>query len=296
MLIENLRPGSYRVVARAFTNDLVPSGALQVDFAVARAPFPWTSTALSVLLALALLAMWWGYRQNRRLFGANRQLAATRMQLANETETERRRIARDLHDQTLADLRRLMMLTDQLPANQSNNGHVEPSAFRDEIESISTEIRRICEDLSPSALANVGLAAALEWALTDAVAHQPAEKKFEYEFVCDAGIEERLKLEPTTQIQVYRIVKEALSNICRHSSATRVRLSVTIETNGDLLIELEDNGCGFDVSKPGKVGRGLTNIRSRASLIEARVNWSALPGGGTIFTLRKAVAGFVAFP
>jgi len=99
-----------------------------------------------VLLALALLAMWWGYRQNRNLFGANRQLADTRMQLANETETERRRIARDLHDQTLADLRRLMMLTDQLP--ESKNGHVEPSAFRDEIESISTEIRRICEDLS----------------------------------------------------------------------------------------------------------------------------------------------------
>jgi signal transduction histidine kinase len=296
LLIENLRPGSYRVVARALTNDLIPSDALQFDFAVARAPFPWTSTALSVLLALALVAMWWGYRQNRRLFGANRQLADTRMQLANETETERRRIARDLHDQTLADLRRLMMLTDQLPANGNKNCHVEPSAFRDEIESISTEIRRICEDLSPSALANVGLAAALEWALADAVAHQPSEKKFEYEFVCEVGIEERLRFEPAAQIQVYRIVQEALSNICRHSSATRVRLAVAIETNGALLIELEDNGRGFDFNKPGKVGRGLTNIRSRASLIEASVSWSARPGGGTVFTLRKAVAGFVAFP
>ncbi len=296
LLIENLRHGSYRVVARAFTNDLIPSDALQFDFAVARAPFPWTSTALSVLLALALLAMWWGYRQNRRLFGANRQLADTRMQLANETETERRRIARDLHDQTLADLRRLMMLTDQLPASESKNGHVKPADFRDEIESISTEIRRICEDLSPSALANVGLPAALEWALADSVAHQASEKKFEYEFVADAGIEERLRLEPATQIQVYRMVQEALSNICRHSSATRMRLTVTIETNGDLLIELEDNGCGFAVNKPGKVGRGLTNIRSRASLIEASVEWSARPGGGTIFTLRKAVAGLVVRP
>ena len=111
--------------------------------------------------------------------------------------------------------------------------------------------------------------------------------------MCDAGIEERLRLEPATQIQVYRIVQEALSNICRHSSATRVRLSVTIETNGDLLIELEDNGCGFDVSKLGKIGRGLTNIRSRASLIEAGVNWSARADGGTVFSLRKPVAGFV---
>lgn len=296
LLIENFRPGSYRVVARAFTNDLVPSDALQFDFAVARAPFPWTSTALSVLLALALVAMWWGYRQNRSLFGANRQLADTRMQLANETETERRRIARDLHDQTLADLRRLMMLTDQLPAGENQNGRVEPASLRDEIESISTEIRRICEDLSPSALANVGLAAALEWALVESVAHQPSENKFECEFVCDAGIEERLRLDPATQIQVYRIVQEALSNICRHSLATRVRLAVTIETNGDLLIELEDDGCGFDFNRPGRAGRGLTNIRSRASLIEASVGWSARSDGGTVFTLRKAVAGYVAFP
>jgi len=289
LLIEGLRPGRYRVVARAFTNDLVPSDALQFAFAVARAPFPWTSTGLSVLLALALLAMWWGYRQNRSLFGANRQLANTRMQLANETETERRRIARDLHDQTLADLRRLMMLTDQLPASESKNGHVEPSAFRDEIESISTEIRRICEDLSPSALTNVGLAAALEWALADAVAHQPVEKRFEYEFVCDGAIEERLKLAPAEQIQVYRIVQEALSNICRHSAATRVRLAVAMEATGDMLIELEDNGRGFYADKPGKVGRGLSNIRSRASLIEASVKWSAMPEGGTIFTLRKTL-------
>ena len=217
------------------------------------------------------------------------------MQLANETESERRRIARDLHDQTLADLRRLMMLTDQLPANGSKNGHVAPSDFRGEIESISTEIRRICEDLSPSALANVGLGAALEWALADAVTHQPPGNKFEYEFVCEGGIEEKLKLTPADQIQIYRIVQEAVSNICRHSAATRVKVGVAIDVS-ELLIKVEDNGCGFDASKLAKVGRGLTNIRSRASLIEASVSWSARPGGGTVFTMRKTVAGFVVRP
>jgi len=74
--------------------------------------------------------------------------------------------------------------------------------------------------------------------------------------VCDGGIEERLRLAPAEQIQVYRIVQEALSNICRHSAATRVRLAVTMEATGDMLIELEDNGCGFDADKPGKVGGG----------------------------------------
>ncbi|HJU54286.1 MAG TPA: two-component regulator propeller domain-containing protein, partial [Pyrinomonadaceae bacterium] len=122
--MEDLSPGGYRVTARAFSKDLVPSAPFTFEFAVAGAPFPWTTVSLSVLLALALVALWWGYHQNRRLArtGAtladtNRQLADARMQLANETEAERRRIARDLHDQTLADLRHLLMLTDQLPAN-----------------------------------------------------------------------------------------------------------------------------------------------------------------------------------
>jgi signal transduction histidine kinase/ligand-binding sensor domain-containing protein len=289
LLLDNLRPGHYRVEARAYTRDLVASDPMRFEFTVARAPFPWTSTALSILLMLAIVAMWWAHRQNKRLARTNTALAETRMQLANETETERRRIARDLHDQTLSDLRRLMLLTDQLPpgSRTSSNGHVEPSKIRAEIECVSTEIRRICEDLSPSALENVGLAAALEWALADAVGHQPPEKKFEYEFVSDLGIDERLKLDAATQIQIYRIVQEAISNTCRHSGATHVRLELAIETNGELVIELEDNGRGFDSSKLAKVGRGLTNMRSRASLIEASVIWIARPSSGTLFALRK---------
>lgn len=290
LLLENLRPGNYQIEARAYTRDLVASEPIRFEFNVGRAPFPWTSTALSVLLLLALVAMWWGYRQNKRLAGTNVALAETRMQLANETETERRRIARDLHDQTLSDLRRLMLLTDQLPVNESSNGHVEPSKIRAEIESVSTEIRRICEDLSPSALANVGLGAALEWALADAVGHQPSEKRFKYEFVCDPVIDERLKLDAASQIQIYRIVQEAISNVCRHSGATHVKLSLAIEADGALVIELEDNGRGFDTGKLGKAGRGLTNIRSRASIIEAKLTLSPRPHGGSLLTLRKTSA------
>jgi signal transduction histidine kinase len=85
-------------------------------------------------------------------------------------------------------------------------------------------------------------------------------------------------------------VQEALSNICRHSAATRVRLAVAVDADGDLLIELEDNGCGFDADKPGKVGRGLTNIRSRASLIQARVEWSSRDEGGAVFRLSVSAA------
>src|SRR5205085_9319576 len=295
LLLEGLRAGRYRVEARAFTNDLMASEPFVIEFTVTRAPFPWASSALAVLLLLALMAVAWGYRQNRRMRHANStlesinlQLAETRLQIANETEAERRRIARDLHDQTLADLRRLLMMSDQLPAN----GHatVDPLRFRQEIENLSGEIRRICEDLSPSALANVGLAAALEWALTNGVAQLPDEQKFAYEFQCEDGLDEKLHLKNAVQIPIFRIVQEAVNNVCRHSSATLVKLSARMDADGALLIELEDNGCGFDASNVnGKTGRGLTNIRSRASLIDAEVGWQPRVEGGTRFTLRQAI-------
>lgn len=296
--MESLKPGNYRVQARAFSKDLVASAPLTFEFNVAGAPFPRTTTALSVLLALALVALWWGYRQNRRLArtGAtladtNRQLADARMQLANETEAERRRISRDLHDQTLADLRHLLMLTDQLPANGSeatSKTEATPAVFRSEIESISNEIRRICEDLSPSVLENVGFSAALEWALSNAVTHSPPERKFEYEFVAEEGLDERINLARATQMQIYRIVQEAVSNLARHAAATRARLCVATSPEGEFLLTLEDDGRDFDPQdRKIKQGRGLANIRARASLIEAEVNWKKRKGGGTKFTLRK---------
>ena len=298
-LMENLAPGHYRVEARAFTKDLMASQPLTFEFTVGRAPFPWTTTMLAVLLVLALVALTWGAVQNRRiartsvaLVEAHHELAGARLELANEAERERRRIARDLHDQTLADLRSLMLMTDQLPTDAQANGQhatVEPARFRAEIESVSQEIRRICEDLSPSALENVGLAAALEFALTNAVAHAPPAKRFTYEFACAEDFDERLALAPGERMQLYRIAQEAINNICRHADARHVRLTVALAEDGELTLMLEDDGRSFDL-KEAKRGRGLANIRARASLVEAHVSWTRRPDGGTLFTLRKANA------
>jgi signal transduction histidine kinase/ligand-binding sensor domain-containing protein len=297
--MEKLAPGTYKVVARAFTKDLTPAVPLSFEFAVARAPFPWTSTALGVLLLFALIALAWGYFQNRRihrtsaeLAGANRELASARLQLANETETERRRIARDLHDQTLADLRNLALLVDQLPAGgngaRANRAPSQPSALRAEIELISQEVRRICEDLSPSALENVGLSAALQFALSHAVEHAAPDCRFAHEFDCDDNIDEKLNLPPSTQIQIYRIAQEALSNVCRHAGAQHVKMSARVSPANEFQLRIEDDGRGFDESTgKRKSGRGVANIRARASMIDASVNWQMANGGGTIFTLTK---------
>jgi len=305
--LENLPPGKYRVEARGYTADLLASSPLSFSIEVERAPFPWATAALSLLLVAALVAIVWGAAQNRRLArtaGAlaevNRQLGAARLQLAHETESERRRIARDLHDATLSDLRRLMLMSDDLPSTGAKEGagnsqrDVTPAIFRGEIESISEEIRRICEDLSPSALENVGLAAALEWALSECGARLlPAESQFAYQFTCDENLEERLRFTRAEQMQLYRIVQEAVSNICRHAAATRVALSVSATEKNDLLLTLEDDGRGFNPqNKKARAGRGLANIKARASIIDAEVSWKERRGGGVIFTLRKAAKIF----
>jgi two-component system sensor histidine kinase UhpB len=261
-----------------------------------KAPFPWTSTALAILLALTLLALLWALLERSRivrtsaaLVSANRELADARLNLANEAERERRRIARDLHDQTLADLRHLMLMTDQLPLSaNSARSQVDANVLRGEIEGISQEVRRICEDLSPSVLQNVGFSAALEFALSHAVQLAPPERKFEYEFACDESVEEQTKFPASVQMQIYRIAQEAVNNICRHAVPDRVRMEVTAAAPGSVTLRLEDNGKEFDPAVAAKGdGRGLANMRARASLIGAEINWEQRHGGGTVFTLQK---------
>jgi signal transduction histidine kinase len=116
----------------------------------------------------------------------------------------------------------------------------------------------------------------------------PEGRRFEYEFACDEGLEERLSFAPGAQMQVYRIVQEAVSNVCRHARAAHVSMRVRLDEAGDFTLTLEDDGAGFDPSNRRALkGRGLAGIRARASLIEADADWHAREGGGTVFTLRK---------
>ncbi len=232
-------------------------------------------------------------RTSAALVLANQDLANARLNLANEAERERRRIARDLHDQTLGDLRHLLLLADQFSDGREQAGKKPDAALlRGEIESISQEVRRICEDLSPSVLQNVGFAAALEFALSHAVQHASPERQFEYEFVCDEALEERTRLAPNVQMQIYRITQEAVNNISRHANATKVRMVVGVSEAGDFSLTIEDNGGDFGQGSGKRVeGRGLANMRARASLIDAEINWSTLSSGGTVFELTKPAAG-----
>jgi signal transduction histidine kinase/ligand-binding sensor domain-containing protein len=293
-LMDNLVAGDYRVEIRAFDKNLIASEPLIFQFKVEKPPFPWITLALTVLLLLALIALIWAILSQRKIFQksselkqANRELNTARLDLANEAERERRRISRDLHDQTLADLRHLQLLTDKLPASEETAG--SSKTIRHEIENVSKEIRRICEDLSPSVLENIGFSAALEWALSNSLQTNSEKSKIEYEFICSETAEENLPLSPSEQIQIYRIAQEVLSNIARHSLATKVTMTLEKTVENFLLLRIEDNGKGFDFEKNLKrEGRGLSNINSRANLIEAEFSFAKSASGGTIFTLVKS--------
>jgi signal transduction histidine kinase/ligand-binding sensor domain-containing protein len=269
----DLAAGDYTIESIAFNRDLLASEPLIINFSVAKAPFPWTATALGALLLLALVGLVWAMIEHRRITHRNRELAAARLDLANEAERERRRIARDLHDQTLADLRNLMITSDKLSGDNRE--------FRNEIEAVSTEIRRICEDLSPSVLENVGLVAALEFLLDRTVENR--------KFTADAAVEDRIKFPLNVQLQIYRIAQEVLTNIVRHSSATEVEMNVEASESGEFGLTIRDNGDVFQPDGAVK-GRGIANIRSRANLINGKVNWKESRRGGNVFSLRVTSA------
>jgi signal transduction histidine kinase len=285
--------GHYTITARAISRDLIYSAPFQFRLWISPEAVSWTTILLTGLLIVAVAAGGYAFYQQRRTAKANQKLEVTneelretRIRLEHNTETERSRIARDLHDQTLADLRQLLVMTDQLDRPSASAQSPTPALMRRKIEEVSNEIRHICEDLSPSVLENIGFVPALEWALTDAVTHLPAEEKFAYEFQCEPDLEERLQLTPTEQIQLYRIVQEAINNVCRHAKAKKVILQVHLANEDELVIEVCDDGVGLPAFLENPTGHGMANIRSRANLIGAEVAW--LPARqGCHFEVRK---------
>jgi signal transduction histidine kinase/ligand-binding sensor domain-containing protein len=291
--LTDLTTGQYTITARAISRDLIYSAPFQFKLRIAPDPVSWTTILLTSLLILAIGAGGYAFYQQRRTSKANQKLEVineelrdTRIRLANITEAERSRIARDLHDQTLADLRHLLVMTDQLESPISNLQSPSPALLRRKIEEVSNEIRHICEDLSPSVLENIGFIPALEWALTDAVTHLPADEKFAYEFICEPDLEDQLTLSPTEQIQLYRIVQEAINNVCRHAKAKKVTLQVSVENTHELVIAVLDDGIGLSATPENPTGHGIANIRSRANLIGAEATWLETRTGSH-FEVRK---------
>ena len=204
-------------------------------------------------------------------------------------EEERRRIAMDLHDQSLADLssiqREIQLLAEEVPAQMRGRAR----QIEGELVRAMSNLRDIMNNLHPQTLDILGLGAALETHLEKACdgAGLP-----QYHFFCHEGIAQ-LGLSRLQRLALYRIGGEAITNAIKHAAAGR--LEVGIELRGqELVMTVEDNGSGFIPPGRGGGGRGLNNIRERARSIGADIEWRASRfSSGTRFELRLPVGALL---
>jgi signal transduction histidine kinase len=196
-------------------------------------------------------------------------------------EDERQRLARDLHDETIQDLIALGQQVQMIGIGMREQGLGDLQALRDLQQSTQEAIqrvRRLSRGLRPIYLEDLGLIPALEMLVRDTQQELEISISFHAE-----GPARRLDAE--TELALYRIVQEALSNISRHARAQHVWLDIQFRGEG-LRLNLRDDGVGFvppeqmsDLAHNGHYG--LIGISERAVLIDARLEIQSTPGAGT---------------
>lgn len=195
----------------------------------------------------------------------NRELAQARESMQVRAEEERQRIAEDLHDETLPALSAVARMADRLAEDLGDNP--VPQEMRQRLDQAVIEMRRVINDLHPSVLETMGFKPALENLLSILTRETGMEGSFN-----DGDGSSDYNLNSFTKLQLYRIVQEALNNVHKHSKASEVELSI-IMLDGRLNISVVDNGRGIDPKRIRKDSHGLLNIRQRAQLIGAQVEW-----------------------
>jgi signal transduction histidine kinase len=196
----------------------------------------------------------------------NKELAEAREAMQVRAEEERQRIAEDLHDETLPALSSVARMADKLSTELEDNP--VPQEMRMKLDQAVVEMRRVINDLHPSVLETMGFKPALENLLVALERDMNIETSFK-----DGDQQDDYGLTQMTRLQLYRIVQEGLNNIQKHSHAKEVELSIGLQ-EGHLVIKVTDNGRGIDPSKIRADSHGLLNIRQRAQLIGANVEWS----------------------
>jgi signal transduction histidine kinase len=189
--------------------------------------------------------------------------------LLEGAEEERRRIAMDIHDQTLSDLSSILrglQLLQELPACSR-----EAAALEEEMNRAISDLRQLMDNLHPQTLDILGLGAALQSHLERYLGKGDLPEYHLYiaPEVDSAGLPRLAKL------TLYRIAVEAIHNVIKHARASRYEVNLDRRC-GQIVLSVEDNGVGFDEQQGAlRGGRGLHNIRERARAIGARVAWGS---------------------
>ncbi|RPI63982.1 MAG: PAS domain-containing sensor histidine kinase, partial [Planctomycetaceae bacterium] len=192
---------------------------------------------------------------------AEETLQTLHIQLMNAQEVERRRLAGDLHDslgqQMIAMNYNIRDIVNRIP---TASDHLK--RLSDDCQRIVREIREISHGLYPATLESLGLATSLRQLAAECkscakIIVRTSPKKFQRRYGT------------TVEIALFRIAQEALHNCLRHSNANEVLVSLT-HKNRNLLLSVQDDGCGFDISKT-TTGFGLNTMKERARAVGGKL-------------------------
>ncbi len=192
-------------------------------------------------------------------------------------ESERRRIAMDMHDQVLSELSHIARKTKQLKQSETLANDVNMIQYS--LEQVTNSIRSIVNDLHPHFLDNLGLEAAILSYLEKNCSGDHSPK---WHLNIDESVD--YVLSRAQRFNLYKIILEAINNIQKHADCSQFSINISI---GDGILELVilDNGKGFYASRI-RTGFGLNNIETRARLLNAQTSWDK-PGklAGSQFSL-----------
>lgn len=218
--------------------------------------------------------------ERARLYEEVRQKEALRGHLLEKVisahEDERRRIARELHDDAGQALTALILNLEVAEQSQTPLPTERLARLRKIAEDTLAELRRMIYDLRPSILDDLGLAAALRWYAKETIEPQGVQVA-----VRISGLANRLPSHVETAL--FRIAQEALTNVLKHAGATHASVDL-IERNGRVEMVITDDGRGFDLGSirtNREGGMGLLGMRERAELLGGTLRVRTAPGGGT---------------
>ncbi|MCL4787920.1 MAG: hypothetical protein KJ070_14190 [Verrucomicrobia bacterium] len=280
-----LGPGNYVFRVRASNNDGVwnETGA-SLAFTVLPHFWqtPWFQFGSALFLAgLGGAAVWWQSRKHvrralerERTANEIRELAG---RLINAQEDERRRIARELHDdfsQRLALLSVEMELlgSAKLGAEPGSAPHLDEMATR--VKELSTEVHRMAYELHPAKIDQLGLVAAARGFCRELSKQSGVSVQF------DAGEFPRA-IPSEVALCLYRLIQESLQNVVRHSGARTARVELRAQADHISLV-ITDSGTGFDVERARREGGlGLSSMQERVRLVRGTLIVKSGPGSGT---------------
>jgi signal transduction histidine kinase len=257
----------------------------------------WFLASASILLLIVTLLALLYYRNNKKLsaqqdlnhqqqlkeIAQQQQIQFSHAMLQGE-ERERRRVAGDLHDGLGGMLAGVKMnLTGLTVAAPAAPPDADLHKVIGQLDHSISELRRIARNMMPEALLKLGLETALK-DLCESLMN--GHTRIEYQ---SFGIEKTIPQQ--TQVTIYRIVQELLTNAIRHSGASGILLQCS-QNEGIFLVTLEDNGKGFDPTVTTKAnGIGLSNVKSRVDYLNGKMDIASVINEGTTINIELYVAG-----